>query len=106
MESQVPESGPFDKLRAGSGAPGICGIPDPRKERVRYGAPGFCVPLELAPSLVPGESMSAGRTKAILATVPVVNAQLSAQGYGASRLLVYGGGSKRTIAVANASFVR
>jgi alpha-glucosidase (family GH31 glycosyl hydrolase) len=63
-----------------------------------------CVPLELAPSLVPGESMSAGRTKAILTTGLAANAQLSAQSYGASHLLVYGGGNKRTIAVSNASF--
>lgn len=60
---------------------------------------GACIPLELAKSQVPGDSMSAGRVKAILATRPDVPGRVRIATKGAESLLVYGNGSKHVIAL-------
>jgi alpha-glucosidase (family GH31 glycosyl hydrolase) len=55
------------------------------------------VPVELAPSLIPGESMSGGRVKALLATNPTGGEHRRVMAHGASYLLIYGDGAKRSI---------
>jgi alpha-glucosidase (family GH31 glycosyl hydrolase) len=59
--------------------------------------PGAFVPVELAPSLVPGESMTAGRVKAVLATGPEAGARRRAEARGAEYLVLFGDGAKRVI---------
>ncbi len=57
--------------------------------------PGAFIPVELAPSLIPGESMTAGRVKAIIATQPEKGIEQKAKASGASVLIVYGKGARR-----------
>jgi alpha-glucosidase (family GH31 glycosyl hydrolase) len=59
--------------------------------------PGAFVPVELARSLVPGESMTAGRVKAVLATGPEAGARRRAEAGGAEYLVLFGDGAKRVI---------
>ncbi|MGB6133642.1 MAG: TIM-barrel domain-containing protein [Acidobacteriaceae bacterium] len=58
---------------------------------------GACVPLELAASLVPGDSMSGGRVKAILAAHPESGVPVRLPAGGAEYLLLYGDGTKRIL---------
>ncbi len=60
---------------------------------------GACIPLELAGSHVPGDSMSAGRVKAILATKSDAQDQIHVAANGATALLIYGNGSKQVIPI-------
>ncbi len=58
---------------------------------------GACVQLDLALSLNPGESMSRGRVKAVLATRPDSGGSTCIRTKGAEYLLIYGKGSKQVI---------
>jgi alpha-glucosidase (family GH31 glycosyl hydrolase) len=60
---------------------------------------GAYVPLKLAPSLVPGDSMSKKRLSAVLTTESAAGAGFRANTCGASYVLVYGGGKKRSLTV-------
>lgn len=60
---------------------------------------GACMPLELAPSLVPGDSMTPGRVKAVLATRPDSGGAVRLPTHGAEYLLLYGRGSKQVLRI-------
>lgn len=60
--------------------------------------PGACVPLDLAPSCVPGDSMSEGRIRAMLIATPEDKpVRISTEKV--SSIVVYGGGVKRVLTV-------
>ncbi len=61
--------------------------------------PGAFIPVKLAPSLLPGESMSAARVKAVLTTERTNDAEDRAKASGARYLIVYGDGAKRVIPI-------
>lgn len=57
--------------------------------------PGAFIPVRLASSLVPGESMTGGRVKAVIAAQPENGVEQKTRASGASVLIVYGEGTKR-----------
>ncbi len=60
---------------------------------------GACVPMELATSLIPGDSMSGGRVRAVLATRPESGGAARVRTCGAEFLLLYGDGSKQVLKI-------
>lgn len=74
-------------------------IPTPIDRIGIFLRPGAFIPVELAPSLLPGESMSAARVKAVLTTNHANGLEDRAKASGAQYLIVYGEGAKRVIPV-------
>lgn len=60
---------------------------------------GAVIPVDLAPSLVPGDSMTVRRLRAVLTTAPGPDAVRRAVAMGASHLVRYGGGAIRRMQV-------
>lgn len=60
---------------------------------------GACVPLEVAPSLIPGDSMSGGRVRVILATRPDSRQPAGMPANGAEYLLLYGIGTRQILKI-------
>jgi alpha-glucosidase (family GH31 glycosyl hydrolase) len=59
--------------------------------------PGAFVPVELARSLMPGDSMTNGRVKAALATGNSAEVKRHPGAVGLDYVIVYGGGAKHVI---------
>lgn len=60
---------------------------------------GACIPVELASTLIPGDSMSSGRVRAVLAAKTDSATPVHIKAAGAQYVLLYGSGAKQVIAV-------
>lgn len=72
-------------------------VPTPLERIGVFLRPGALIPVDLAPSLTPGDSMTNGRVKAALATASAAEVRKSARESGMDYLIVYEKGAKQAI---------